>query len=133
MTAGNERYAFSRPPAVKDRRYREGGCASTTFGPWTNFGDALPARFFPARGAPRVDPARIARHPCPSRRFEELARELFSLAVRFAWRPFRRLCEGHGVTPATLRSWRDIPAMPQQLFKRAKLFAHGNAKPGADL
>jgi hypothetical protein len=62
--------------------------------------------------------------PLPERRFEELARELF------AWQfervtPFRRLCEGHGISPATLLSWRDIPAMPQQVFKRATLFAHG--------
>lgn len=61
--------------------------------------------------------------PLPARRFEELAHELFTF--QFARVPaFRRLCEGHGVTPATLRSWREIPAMPQQLFKRTKLFAH---------
>jgi hypothetical protein len=66
----------------------------------------------------------------PEPRFDELARELF--AWQFARVPaFRLLCEGHGVTPATLRSWREIPAMPQQLFKRARLFAHGNATPAA--
>jgi len=66
--------------------------------------------------------------PLPERRWEEMVCELF--AWQFARVPeFRRLCEGHGVSPATLRSWRDIPAMPQQLFKRAKLFAHGDAKP----
>jgi hypothetical protein len=68
--------------------------------------------------------------PLPEARFEELARELF------AWQfgrvaPFRRLCEGHGVSPRTLRSWREIPAMPQQVFKRATLFAHGTTRPGA--
>jgi hypothetical protein len=68
--------------------------------------------------------------PLPEPLFEELARELF------AWQfarvpPFRRLCKGHGVSPATLRSWRDLPAMPQQLFKRAQLFAHGKATPAA--
>jgi hypothetical protein len=68
--------------------------------------------------------------PLPERRWEEMACELF--AWQFARVPeFRRLCEGHGVSPATLRSWREIPAMPQQLFKRAKLFAHGDAKPAA--
>ena len=65
--------------------------------------------------------------PLPEPRWNELARELF--AWQFARVPaFRRLCEGHGVLPSTLRSWREIPAMPQQLFKRAKLFAHGNAR-----
>jgi hypothetical protein len=68
--------------------------------------------------------------PLPEARFEERARELF--AWQFARVPaFRRLCEGHDVSPATLRSWREIPAMPQQLFKRAKLFAHGDAEPAA--
>jgi hypothetical protein len=68
--------------------------------------------------------------PLPDLRFDELARELF--AFQFARvAPFRRLCEGHGVSPATLRSWRGIPAMPQQIFKRAQLFAHGDAKTGA--
>jgi phenylacetate-coenzyme A ligase PaaK-like adenylate-forming protein len=68
--------------------------------------------------------------PLPERRWEEMVCELF--VWQYARVPaFRRLCEGHGVSPATLRSWRDIPAMPQQLFKRAKLFAHGDAKPAA--
>jgi hypothetical protein len=68
--------------------------------------------------------------PLPERRFEELARELFTFQFASV-EPFRQLCQAHGVTPARLRSWRDIPAMPQQLFKRAKLFAHGNARPSA--
>lgn len=68
--------------------------------------------------------------PLPEARWDSLARELF--AWQFARVPaFRRLCQGHDVTPAALRSWREIPAMPQQLFKRAKLFAHGSAKPAA--
>jgi hypothetical protein len=68
--------------------------------------------------------------PLPESRFEELAREVF--AFQFARVPaFRLLCEGHDVAPATLRSWREIPAMPQQLFKRARLFAHGNTAPAA--
>ena len=33
--------------------------------------------------------------------------------------------------PKTLTNWREIPAVPQQLFKREKLFAHGNAKASA--
>jgi hypothetical protein len=68
--------------------------------------------------------------PLPERRWEELVRELFGW--QFARVPeFRRLCESHGISPALLRSWRDIPAMPQQLFKRAKLFAHGDARAAA--
>ncbi len=68
--------------------------------------------------------------PLPEQRFEELTRELF--AWQMARVPaFRRLCAGHGVTPDTLRSWREIPAMPQVLFKRATLYAHGERTPGA--
>jgi phenylacetate-coenzyme A ligase PaaK-like adenylate-forming protein len=61
-------------------------------------------------------------------RWEEMARALF--AWQFARVPaYRRLCAGHGVTPRTLKSWRDIPAAPQQLFKRTRIFAHGSRQP----
>jgi len=60
--------------------------------------------------------------------WDALARELF--AWQFARVPaYRRLCVAHGITPKNLVSWRDIPAVPQQLFKHEKLFAHGSAKP----
>jgi phenylacetate-coenzyme A ligase PaaK-like adenylate-forming protein len=63
-------------------------------------------------------------------RWNELARTLF--AWQFERVPaFRRLCRGHGISPRTMISWRDIPAMPQQLFKREKLFSHGKSRPGA--
>ena len=63
-------------------------------------------------------------------RWEEMARELFTW--QFVRVPaYRRLCAGHGVTPRRLGSWRDIPAAPQQLFKRTRLFAHGSSRPGA--
>jgi hypothetical protein len=62
-------------------------------------------------------------------RWEDMARELF--AWQFARVPaYRRLCMAHGVTPRRLDSWRDIPAAPQQLFKRTQLFAHGSRHPG---
>jgi len=70
------------------------------------------------------------RRPLDETRWNELTRELF--AWQFERVPaFRRLCRGHGVSPRTLASWRDIPAMPQQLFKREKLFSHGKSKPAA--
>jgi hypothetical protein len=62
-------------------------------------------------------------------RWEEMAQELF--AWQYAHVPaYRRLCAGHGLTPRRLGSWRDIPAAPQQLFKRTRLFAHGPRQPG---
>jgi len=72
----------------------------------------------------------LLRGPLDETRFDELARELF--AWQFARVPaFRRLCAGHGVSPRNLASWRDIPALPQQLFKHAKLFAHGDRRAAA--
>jgi phenylacetate-coenzyme A ligase PaaK-like adenylate-forming protein len=68
--------------------------------------------------------------PMDEAKWDKLARELF--AWQFAGIPaFRRLCLGHGVTPDNLPSWSNIPAVPQQLFKREKLFAHGSTKSAA--
>lgn len=59
--------------------------------------------------------------------FDRLAGKLF--AWQFARNlPYRRLCEAAGATPATVRGWRDIPAAPQELFKRENLFCHPLAK-----
>ena len=68
--------------------------------------------------------------PMDEAKWNELAWELF--AWQYARVPaYRRLCVAHGITPKRLASWRDIPAIPQQLFKREKLFANGSAKPAA--
>jgi hypothetical protein len=62
--------------------------------------------------------------------WEQLTRELF--AWQFKHVPaYRRLCLAHQITPQQLKSWRDIPAVPQQLFKREKLFGHSSACPAA--
>lgn len=56
-------------------------------------------------------------------RFEALALELFAhQAARCA--PYRRLCERRGRTPETVRSWREIPAVPTGAFKEMALRAH---------
>lgn len=53
-------------------------------------------------------------------RFEALALELF--AFQFAHcPPYARLCEGRGRTPAEVRSWREIPAVPTGAFKELAL------------
>ena len=54
----------------------------------------------------------------------------------FAWQharvpAFARLCAGRGVSPETLRSWKDIPAIPQALFKRDALYCAGLPEPAA--
>jgi hypothetical protein len=67
--------------------------------------------------------------PIDETRWNELARELF--ARQFAQMPaYRRLVLGHGTSPTKLRSWKDIPAVPQQLFKRTRLFSHPASRPG---
>nr|WP_217704179.1 long-chain fatty acid--CoA ligase [Schlegelella koreensis] len=38
--------------------------------------------------------------------------------------PYRRFCQRRGATPRTVRSWRDIPAVPISAFKDATLSAH---------
>ena len=68
--------------------------------------------------------------PIDEVKWDALVRKLF------AWQyervpAFARLCAGNGVSPKNLRSWKDIPAMPQQVFKQEKLFAHGHVKPAA--
>ena len=53
-------------------------------------------------------------------RFDALARDLF--AFQFAsCTPYRRFCEGRGVTPDSLDGWRDIPAVPTGAFKELVL------------
>ncbi len=68
--------------------------------------------------------------PMDETKWDQLARELF--AWQFARVPaYRRLCLTHGVAPESLASWRNIPAVPQQLFKQTMLYAHGSASPAA--
>ncbi len=55
--------------------------------------------------------------------FNRLALELF--AWQFARsEPYRLLARGAGATPRTVRDWREIPAVPQELFKKKTLFCH---------
>jgi hypothetical protein len=53
-------------------------------------------------------------------RFESLALELFAFQFERC-APYARFCEGRGRTPHTLRSWRDIPAVPTGAFKELAL------------
>jgi hypothetical protein len=65
--------------------------------------------------------------PLDETTWEKLARELF--AWQFARVPaYRRLCRAHDFTPKNFTSWREIPAVPQQLFKLEKLFGHGSRR-----
>jgi hypothetical protein len=53
-------------------------------------------------------------------RFEELALELF--AHQFArCEPFARFCRARRSTPTSVRSWREIPAVPSGAFKEMEL------------
>lgn len=65
--------------------------------------------------------------PINETKWNHLARELFRWQFSRV-SAFRRLCIAHDVTPDNLKSWRDIPAVPQQLFKRDNLFAYPHKK-----
>lgn len=53
-------------------------------------------------------------------RFESLALPLFAHQFEHCL-PYRRFCVGRGRTPSTLRSWREIPAVPSGAFKEVPL------------
>jgi hypothetical protein len=54
--------------------------------------------------------------PWPEHDFEALA--LAAFRVQFeAVDPYRSFCEGRGCTPATVRRWQDVPAVPATAFK----------------
>jgi hypothetical protein len=68
--------------------------------------------------------------PIDEVKWSELSWELF--AAQYGRVPaYKRLCLGRGTPPQTFRSWKDIPAMPQQLFKRKRLYCDGLPKPTA--
>lgn len=72
--------------------------------------------------APVVDTllAFLAQDGCTDARFDALALELFARqhAENAA---FRRFCQLRGATPRTVKSWRDIPAVPINAFKEVTL------------
>jgi hypothetical protein len=83
-----------------------------------------------ARPAARREWRRRLFAPLDESRWNQLARELFTW--QFARVPaYRRLCRAHDFTPGNFTSWREIPAVPQQLFKLEKLFVHGSRRPRA--
>lgn len=66
--------------------------------------------------------------PIDEEKWNQLARELF--AWQYARVPaYQRLCLGHGISPENLKSWKQIPAIPQQLFKLEKLYCDGLPEP----
>jgi hypothetical protein len=54
--------------------------------------------------------------------FDELALAAFAFQFERI-EPFRRLCEGRGVTPATVADWRQVPPVPTSAFKTLTLAA----------
>ncbi|MDB6125799.1 MAG: putative acyl protein synthase/acyl-CoA reductase-like protein [Pedosphaera sp.] len=55
-----------------------------------------------------------------AQKFNELALELFGLQFA-ANQPYARFCQSRKATPATVRHWVDIPAMPTAGFKELEL------------
>jgi len=54
--------------------------------------------------------------------FDDLSRSLFEHQYS-SCPPYRRFCDGRGITPFTLSRWEDIPAVPTEVFKSVDLFA----------
>lgn len=54
--------------------------------------------------------------------FDELALEAFAFQFERI-EPFRRLCEGRGVAPGSIRDWRRVPPVPTAAFKSLVLAA----------
>mgnify|MGYP003577327584 CR=1 FL=1 len=62
----------------------------------------------------------LAQDGCSDAEFDAMALRLF--AEQHAGNAaFRRFCQMRGVTPRTVRSWRDIPAVPISAFKEVTL------------
>lgn len=57
-----------------------------------------------------------------NQRFDRVAARIF--AHQFEHNaPYRQFCEGRGVTPESIESYRDIPAVPTDVFKHVRLTA----------
>ncbi len=54
--------------------------------------------------------------------FDELALEVFAFQFERI-EPYRRLCEGRGITPGSIADWRRIPPVPTAAFKSLTLAA----------
>ena len=88
---------------------------------------------------PRLDFSQPATRRAWTRRLQKIRSESdWDAMVRelFAWQyarvpALRRLCQAHDVLPSRFPGWKEIPAVPQQLFKLEKLFAHGSRQPTA--
>jgi len=62
----------------------------------------------------------IAQDGCSDAEFDALALRLFA-GQHAGNAAFRRFCQGRGATPRTVKSWRDIPAVPISAFKEVTL------------
>jgi phenylacetate-coenzyme A ligase PaaK-like adenylate-forming protein len=67
--------------------------------------------------------------------FKNLSESQFNIAARelFAWQysqcaPYRRLAQGRNIHPKSILSWRDIPAVSQELFKKLDFFCYPTQK-----
>ncbi len=56
------------------------------------------------------------------REFSSWAKRVFEHQFQ-GCEPYRNFCEGRGVTPQSLGHWREIPAVPTDVFKYVELFA----------
>ena len=65
-------------------------------------------------------PEFIAQDGCTDEQFDQLALRLFAYQYNNNV-PFRRFCQRRGATTRSVKSWRDIPAVPIDAFKAMEL------------
>ncbi len=67
---------------------------------------------------------RVARFLCAAEgdRFEDVALAVFAFQYERV-EPYRRMCDGRGVSPANVSDWREVPAVPALAMKRLALHA----------
>lgn len=84
-------------------------------------------REFIRRHSPDAPPADWLAPAESEAQFAALARELFRLQFT-ANAPFRALCLLRGLTPDSLRDWRELPALPTDAFKEADVSCLASAE-----
>ncbi len=68
--------------------------------------------------------------PWPDDRFDGVALDAFDLQFR-ANPPYRAYCRRRGVTPATVRGWRDVTPVPTAAYRAVSLCLRGAGEPAA--
>jgi hypothetical protein len=84
---------------------------------WISMGDDARSPSSTATGVANNEPPHVGSHP---EDFPELALELFALQFKYN-SAYRKICEARQLTPATVKDWTQIPAVPTGAFKELEV------------